>query len=1251
MGAQSHAGLAMMPTLTTPSGPPSSGAASARAVAAAARYFVEEELASGGMGVVYRVFDRVAGEARALKRVRPEALKERLYVEAFEREYHVLATLDHPGIIRVFDFGVDERGPYYTMELLSGRDMRKAAPLPYREACAHLRDVATSLALLHARRLVHRDLSPSNVRMTDGGHSKLLDFGTLAAFGTSDVVAGTPPAVPPEAFSGAPLDQRTDLYSLGALAYWVLTGRHAYPAQTLEDLPARWRIAPSPPSAIIPGIPEQLDDLVLSLLSADPLARPASAAEVIARLSTVGDLPPEGTTETRRLALSFLSNPRFIGRADVLESADAAIQAGVEGRGRALCFQAVAGMGRSRLLEEIALRAQMAGAAVVRVDANMHRQTHGTARALALRTIDALPDLARKHSTQFLPALSAIGRDVRAKLGSASFPSAPPGVDTTEVQRSLGEWFAEISRGRPLVLLVDNVERADDASLGLLAGLATDAADHAVVVVTTECARGAETPPIGLTTLRNQSLCIELGGLGAVEIVELVRSLFGDAPSIERFAEWIFERTAGSPLHALEISRQLLAKNVISYSAGVWTLPDHAPDAELPAALGDALSIRLAPLGEPARVLAECLSLQRQQPTFELCALLSSHSAEHGVLALLDELAERDVLYEDRDGYRFSSSALQDALLAGMDDARLEQNHRRVGEAFASLAGTESPKLRIEAGWHLIQGGEELRGADLIASAAHDSVTTRELFANLHHIGRPIEAALKVYGKYRRSAYQRMPLLAGLAQAGFYEDRSWADRYGDEALDVVEDLSGVGTARRLRRFCGGWLALVLGILVAFVRFHLVPRRERKYSFGTVMVHLFSSVTSLAGVASLSFDVERTEQVASVLEPFAVLPKRLTPVGIYQFCRGLREIGRENQAVAYETFDTLLARFQDPRYYPTLPSDARKFYVAGAHFVRGSFGIFRADGRGALESAEALDRTGLKIYAMIASQLRWLYYTLRGEFSRAASHRVQLEVHAAHVGSVWQVETWQAAALLLVYPQIGDIVGSTRLAHRIELLSRTVPSMKRYAGLARSGILLSRREPANKASIARVIAEYETHVPRSYIGWAGSRGYVARGHNVGGEHDKAKAVCEKALAHVTDVDREYVLHFITLDLELAVADAALGQTDAAMHRIDGLIARYEEHEHRLALGLLHETRANIAWAAGKGEQYERSLREVERWFLPTKEPALIAKCKRLSELGRESVSETVDRSPADPREAAIASPKSLEKTVISGREKR
>jgi serine/threonine protein kinase len=170
-----------------------------RAERVANRYVVKEELASGGRGIVYRVLDRSTGEERALKRLNRTVANEVSLVEAFEREYQVLTGLDHPRIIRAFDYGVDEAGPYDATELLEWQDMRNAAPLPYRDACALLRDVGTSLALLYARRLIRRDLSPSNVRMIPDGHCELIDFGALVSFGSSRLVVGTPPAIPPEA--------------------------------------------------------------------------------------------------------------------------------------------------------------------------------------------------------------------------------------------------------------------------------------------------------------------------------------------------------------------------------------------------------------------------------------------------------------------------------------------------------------------------------------------------------------------------------------------------------------------------------------------------------------------------------------------------------------------------------------------------------------------------------------------------------------------------------------------------------------------------------------------------------------------------------------------------------------------------------------------------------------------------------------------------------------------------------------------
>src|SRR5690349_19864678 len=154
------------------------------------------------MASVYRVTDAVRGCDVALKQLRlPEQADRRAAVAAlFEREYHTLVQLSHPRVIAVYDYGVNpDLGPYYTMELLGGGDLRDRAPLPWREVCALLFDVCSSLALLHSRRLLHRDISPRNVRCTREGQAKLIDFGTMTAIGVAGgTLAGTPGFMAPE---------------------------------------------------------------------------------------------------------------------------------------------------------------------------------------------------------------------------------------------------------------------------------------------------------------------------------------------------------------------------------------------------------------------------------------------------------------------------------------------------------------------------------------------------------------------------------------------------------------------------------------------------------------------------------------------------------------------------------------------------------------------------------------------------------------------------------------------------------------------------------------------------------------------------------------------------------------------------------------------------------------------------------------------------------------------------------------------
>src|ERR1700755_2662713 len=200
----------------------------------AGRYRIAEVWGRGGMAVVSRVLDTRTDTQLALKRGWSRK-RDRLERNSalLEREYYTLAQLAHPRILAVYDYGLDSRGPYYTMELLDGADMESVGRMPWKQTCAVLRDVASSLAILHARGLVHRDVSSRNVRYVGSGYVKLLDFGAMTASGVAKDVVGTPRFMAPEMVVMQALDARTDLYSLGALGYFLLTGRDAYPARRM----------------------------------------------------------------------------------------------------------------------------------------------------------------------------------------------------------------------------------------------------------------------------------------------------------------------------------------------------------------------------------------------------------------------------------------------------------------------------------------------------------------------------------------------------------------------------------------------------------------------------------------------------------------------------------------------------------------------------------------------------------------------------------------------------------------------------------------------------------------------------------------------------------------------------------------------------------------------------------------------------------------------------------------------------------
>ena len=282
-------------------------------------YELVERLGGGGMGDVWLARHHMLVHPAAIKLIKADRLgaDRAQSVLRFEREAQATASLRSPHTVDLYDFGVADDGTfYYVMELLDGTDLdrlvTKFGPLPAERVIYILAQVCRSLADAELRGLVHRDIKPANVFLCRLGYEvdfvKVLDFGLVkpSTDGPQDVklsadnlAVGTPAFMPPELALGRPVDRRTDLYALGCVAYWLLTGELVFKGATpLEIVMEHVKTDPPPPSSRseLP-IPPALDAIVLDCLKKAPDDRPSSAAELMSRLEAVG--LPESWTEDR----------------------------------------------------------------------------------------------------------------------------------------------------------------------------------------------------------------------------------------------------------------------------------------------------------------------------------------------------------------------------------------------------------------------------------------------------------------------------------------------------------------------------------------------------------------------------------------------------------------------------------------------------------------------------------------------------------------------------------------------------------------------------------------------------------------------------------------------------------------------------------------------------------------------------------------------------------------------------------------
>ena len=264
----------------------------------AGRYELIEKIGEGGMAIVYKSRCRLLNRYVAIKILRPEFTKDEQFIENFKRESQAAAGLSHPNIVSVYDVGKEGNIHFIVMELIEGKTLsqyiEEKGRLDYKEAISITKQVASALSLAHKNQIIHRDIKPHNILITNTGVAKLADFGIAKAVSAATIVGGNNKVMgsvhyfSPEQARGAYVDERSDIYSLGIVMYEMLTGKVPFDGDNPISIALMHINEPIPSiTEQVPGIPPQLEKIVMKATDKYQSNRYKSADEMIEDLDNI----------------------------------------------------------------------------------------------------------------------------------------------------------------------------------------------------------------------------------------------------------------------------------------------------------------------------------------------------------------------------------------------------------------------------------------------------------------------------------------------------------------------------------------------------------------------------------------------------------------------------------------------------------------------------------------------------------------------------------------------------------------------------------------------------------------------------------------------------------------------------------------------------------------------------------------------------------------------------------------------------
>jgi len=650
------------------------------------RYELKESIGTGGMGTIFRARDLLSGTDVALKQVTVPNQKIRFASLsgskdvrlALAQEFRFLATLRHPHIISVLDYGFDEQQqPYYTMDLLKRPStiVDYALDLELKQRVELLVQMGEALAYLHRRGILHRDLKPENVLVTDG-HVRVVDFGLAVQSGRDDededILAGTLGYMAPEIMVGEPPSESSDLYAFGVIAYEALVGRHPFGLDDLTQL--AMDLMYIDPDFDLPDMDPEMIRILGKLMAKEPSERYDDARDVIRDITEVVGLPQ---VEDELIRDSYIKAARFVGREREFQQLNRALDATLEDepQGSAWLIGGESGVGKSRLVDELRAVALVKGALVLVGQATNNgvpfQLWRGVLRRLVLTTplpVDTLAVL-----QEIIPNLQ--------DLLDRYIPEAPPIDERAAVLRRLARALVDVFKRqtRPMVMIMEDLHWGEE-SLDLLDALLAELDSLPLLVIGTY--RNEETPhlPSRLPSMGS----IILQRLTDREILDLSVSIMGEDVGRRRnVLNLLKQETEGNVFFLVEVVRVLAEEAGNLDNIGSVTLPESV----FSGSIATVIERRLKRLPLDAHPMLRIAAVYGREIDLAVMREIDAKMDYENWLVTCTNAA---ILEAQGDSWRFAHDRMRDGILDMLPRDELEKLNLLVAESIETVYPDDS---------------------------------------------------------------------------------------------------------------------------------------------------------------------------------------------------------------------------------------------------------------------------------------------------------------------------------------------------------------------------------------------------------------------------------------------------------------------------------------------------------------------------------------------------------------------------------